>query len=43
MTVDGLYGLKLNKPSGQAYEEARRRLDVIAKPIDGLGDLEKML
>ena len=43
MTVDGLYGLKLNKPSGQAYEEARRRLDAIAKPIDGLGDLEKML
>ena len=43
MTIDELYGLNIDKPSVQDLKETRRRLDAIAKPIDGLGDLEKML
>ncbi|SCX81413.1 nicotinate-nucleotide-dimethylbenzimidazole phosphoribosyltransferase [Lachnospiraceae bacterium XBB2008] len=43
MTLDDLYGLKADKPSESDRMEARRRLDAIAKPIDGLGDMEKML
>lgn len=43
MTRDGLFAINTDIPSEAAYEEARRRLDGIAKPIDGLGALERML
>lgn len=43
MKTEDLYSIKLSKPDKKAYENARKRWDSIAKPIDGLGDFENMV
>lgn len=42
MTKDELFSLKLNKINKELYAEARHKWDLIQKPIDGLGDFEKI-
>ncbi len=43
MTIDELRQLKLREPDPAIRAEAKRHWDRIAKPIDGLGDLEELI
>ncbi len=43
MTKEELFEIKIECPSGEIYEESRKRWDSIAKPIDGLGKFEKIV
>ena len=42
MTLEELFCLKVNKINNKIYEEAKSKWDKIQKPIDGLGDFEKV-
>lgn len=42
-SLDDLCKLKIEPPDADAMEKARVRLDAIAKPLDGLGQLEQIL
>lgn len=35
--------IKINKPSKEAYEKAKKRWDSIAKPLDGMGRFEEII
>lgn len=43
MTKEELFSLKADKPSEEIYKEAGKIWDSIAKPIDGLGDFERVV
>jgi len=43
MTIEELIQIKIEKPDQHAMESAQRHWDSIAKPLDGLGRLEKMI
>lgn len=38
-----LTGIKIDKPDKISYESVRKTWDIISKPIDGLGDFEKII
>ena len=42
-SLDDLCKLKIEPPDADAMKKARVRLDAIAKPLDGLGQLEQIL
>ena len=43
MTREELFSIKIKRPDETAYRAAKERWDEIAKPLDGLGDLEEMI
>ncbi len=43
MTERELLELKITRPDEEVYKEANRRWDLVAKPIDGLGDFERAI
>ena len=43
MTFEELISTQIRKPDAQIYTEAKAGWDAVAKPIDGLGDLEEIL
>lgn len=43
MTKEELFKLNIDLPNQEAYEKVCRNWDAVAKPIDGLGDFEKII
>ena len=43
MTIDELLSLKPGEPDREIYLHSKRKWDLLAKPIDGLGDLEDII
>ncbi len=43
MTTDELFSIKIDKPDSKTGEKCKKRWDALAKPIDGLGELEASL
>ena len=43
MSTEELYAIRSDMPDENIYDEAKERWDLIAKPIDGLGDFENII
>ncbi|MBO4904646.1 MAG: nicotinate-nucleotide--dimethylbenzimidazole phosphoribosyltransferase [Lachnospiraceae bacterium] len=43
MTENELFDIKIQKPSGDVYKNAKEFFDSLAKPVDGLGRFEDMI
>ena len=43
MTSEELFALHIDEPDKSVYDKAKEHFDLLAKPIDGFGDLEDMI
>ncbi|MCR5674104.1 MAG: nicotinate-nucleotide--dimethylbenzimidazole phosphoribosyltransferase [Lachnospiraceae bacterium] len=43
MTTEELFSLRIRVPAEDVRQQARKQWDAVMKPIDGLGDFEKMI
>ena len=43
MNKSGLFEIRIDAPSAEAYRKAKKKFDALAKPLDGFGDFEDII